>query len=363
MLRSNLPFPQYLTNFYPQISGEGRIINFHKTVYLILLSGLFFNFCDDKKFKEPKEYKILFGISNELYIIDGDGTNQLQITNNELHENRVIASPDGTKLKFETHGDYGWNIWMMNIDGSNLKNISSGFIDLQAQFSPDGSQLVFDSYHRDEGHGIYLMDVDGNNVKKIPNVELSGGNPIFLPNGTQIMYCVYSSNFDSYGIHLIDINGENKIRVTGNDRHFAYPQLSPDGSKIIFYSSVDLFIVDSDGSNLTNLTNNNRHGIQNCLFTPDGNNIICSDAEGVGDGLNIIIMDIDGQNRKRLTNIADMSELVFDVSPDGEKILLSLYSWEVKSDILIMDIDGNNQLNVTNDSTRSTYPIQFLPIP
>ncbi len=72
--------------------------------------------------------------NSEIYIMDGDGGNQTNLTLNESHDNNPIFSPDGSKIAFKSYRDYNEDIFIMNVDGSNQLNLTN---DAGVDSSPD----------------------------------------------------------------------------------------------------------------------------------------------------------------------------------------------------------------------------------
>ena len=65
--------------------------------------------------------------------------------------------------------DGNYEIYVMNIDGSNQKRLTNNDVDDWYPFwSPDGSKIIFSSVkdYKKEKH-IYSMNADGSSVKKI----------------------------------------------------------------------------------------------------------------------------------------------------------------------------------------------------
>jgi len=72
--------------------------------------------------------------------MDINGENKKRLTNQVNDFYHPVVSPDGDKVAFQSF-DRSWlDIYLMNIDGSNLMNLGRG---REAQFSPDSKQIVF----------------------------------------------------------------------------------------------------------------------------------------------------------------------------------------------------------------------------
>ena len=137
------------------------------------------------------------GVIAALYRIDADGSNQAQLTPTEMRAGIPDISPDGTHVVFYT-GQNGPNpnsIWTMRIDGTQLTQLTDAgccFHDTHPKYSPDGTQIVFDtdrSYVRECCVEVWLMNADGSAVTQVtsslgkcPEEEIGDcGNPDWGP--------------------------------------------------------------------------------------------------------------------------------------------------------------------------------------
>ncbi len=120
-----------------------------------------------------KDGRIVFHSENQkswISIANIDGSDLIQLTDNEAEEQHPEVSPDGKQIAFMSNRDGNHEIYVMNIDGSNQKRLTNNDVDdWYPSWSPDGTQLIFSSL-RDGEKSIYIMNKDGAEVRKIiPN--------------------------------------------------------------------------------------------------------------------------------------------------------------------------------------------------
>lgn len=92
----------------------------------------------------------------EVYVMDVDGSNQVQVTDNGAANFGPYFHPSGEKILFSSNlhdpGGREFDIFMINVDGTVLEQITfTGGFDGFPMFSPDGKYLVFGS-NRNESH-------------------------------------------------------------------------------------------------------------------------------------------------------------------------------------------------------------------
>ena len=103
-----------------------------------------------------------------------------------------IASPDGVTVAFpvtryELETGESWSeIWSMNIDGSELRQMTRGrHHDDTPAFSPDGQSLLFVS-DRGEGSQLYLLPMKGGEARRLTSFPMGVADPVWSPNGKLI---------------------------------------------------------------------------------------------------------------------------------------------------------------------------------
>jgi len=257
--------------------------------------------------------------SFKIFIMNADGSNQTQITNNPISSDTNPSwSPDGTKIVFSSDidGQYGFHIFIMNADGSNQTQITNNPIssDTNPSWSPDGTKIVFSSdIDGQYGSNIYVMDSDGTNITLLttdPNAiaESFNKNASWSPGGTKILFSSDMAGQYGSNIYVMDSDGANITRLTTDQNAFdENPSWSPDGTKISFSSDIEgqygsnIYVMDSDGANITRLTTDQNAFDTNPSWSPDGTKIVfISNIDGQY-GFHIYVMDSDGANITRLT--------------------------------------------------------------
>src|SRR2546423_7439220 len=114
------------------------------------------------------------GSASEIYAMRPDGSGQQQLTHNALLDGDPDWSPDGRQIVFVSGVDSEpgaparrRDVYVMLADGSGAHRLfqaAAGGGASHPRWSPDGSQISFDSFAAAGGFQPYVMNSDGSNV-------------------------------------------------------------------------------------------------------------------------------------------------------------------------------------------------------
>jgi Tol biopolymer transport system component len=340
----------------------------------------------------PDGKKILFGIhpfgnpqSTSLWIMDSNGSNRKKLI--EVVEERfedALLSPDGKEILFRTSIDKPvdhsegsltiYSLWMINSGGSNIKKLvdgTKGSVE-GVSFSPDGSKILLlinetaptktlqkiDSL---DYYSLWIMDTEGNNKKSL-RVRVEGyiWDALFSPDGEKILFIALTS--EGRSLWIMDSDGNGKIKVAGDTNIEVYEaQFSHDGSKIYFVTEETkpelgssfwyLWVVNIDGTNKKNITEDMDGDVLNFSISSDGSKIAFVVAPSpYKHFLCLWVMNADGTDRKKLTEeTGEIGLPASPFSPTGNKILLR------DSSVWIVNLDGSGKVDLDKASGMNLY--------
>ena len=206
----------------------------------------------------PDGQTIVFDMVGDIYTLPITGGTAKAIKTGIPFEIQPRFSPDGTKISFTSDAGGGDNIWVMNVDGSDAKQVTKEDFRLlnNAVWSADGDYLIarkhFTSgrslgagemwqYHKTGGSGIQLT--------KRKNDQQDVNEPFVSSDGKYLYYSedVYPGGYFQYNkdpnsqIYVIKRyefeTGETET-ITGGPGGAARPTVSPDGKKLAFVKRV-----------------------------------------------------------------------------------------------------------------------------
>jgi TolB protein len=235
-----------------------------------------------------------------IFIMNEDGTDIQQLTDGTKYDILPCWSPDGTKIAFgrAVQGAADSTIWVVDSDGSGLRQLTSGDRQTAPAWSPDGTKIMFDKRESGSNDGIYVIDANGP----------TGPGTLLVADGLS-------------------------------------PSWSPDGSKIVFYSSGNIYLAHAQTGSV--IGGALAEGYDPC-WSPDGLKITF-----VGSDMSIWVMNEDGSSKTKLTAPGVGEEDSHpNWSPDGTKIIYD----RNPSSVWIMNADGSNGYDLTPTVSDARQP-------
>lgn len=262
--------------------------------------------------------------------LDKPGTPIRRLTNDQLHDAEVIASP--------RHNQIVWT-----------------------------KRKVLDIF--DGPNSIVVANPDMSQQRVVAHLEQGYlGIPSFsFPDGRQLLFS-YQTETDRFGrLAFFDLATNKLSFLKTNFRgSFGDPQMSRDGKKIAFKSyeqpdtsEAQLYIMNSDGTGVRRLTKNNYQD-EDPAFSPDGRTLVFERAWGASEhkgenpndwyfSVGVVALNLDTMKETILTPIdpCGKNELWLPkYSPDGEYIMMTrglhMENGDFTHDLWVMRKDGRD---------------------
>jgi TolB protein len=283
----------------------------------------------------------------------------------------------------------------------NIKQLTFAGENAEAYFSADGSRLIFQST-RDgrQCDQIYTMNIDGSNVKMISTGQGRTTCSYFFPHGERILYssthlagkeCPPRPDFSqgyvwavypSFDIFTARPDGSDLKRLTNSPGYDAETTISKDG-KLVFTSmrdgDLDIYTMDANGKHVRRLTNELGYD-GGPFWSYDGKQIVYranhpqtekekSDYLGLlkqnlirPTTLEIWVMNADGSNKQQVTHNGKASFAPY-FFPDGKRIIFASNMADPKGrdfDLYMINADGSGLERITYNDTFDGFPM-FSP--
>ena len=266
-------------------------------------------------------------------------------------EAAVTIEPDHVAF-ISDRNDGQLDVYLMNMDGSAVRRITTGAAPVVFSWSPDGRRIVSDFDFFDSR---YIVSTNDDGIWDVLLTD-SGvdSDPDWSPKGNRVAYV---SAVDGKGeIYLMDIDGGNPVRVTNHAAEDRSPAWSPDGESLLFSSdrdgNLDIYVIGISSGAMTRLTS--RPGPDsNPRWSPDGAEILFTSGQD-GDS-EIYLMNSDGTDVRKLTSnkVEDTSP---SWSPDGRRIIFASGDNHKDWEIYTMSRVGDQINRLTDNKSLDLAP-------
>lgn len=261
----------------------------------------------------------------------------------------------------------------------NVQAVTSGEEFSMPVWSPDGSKLLVSSAH---GMKLHLVDLKSKNVTQLSDVEGSGFNASWSPDGKEVYYrhksdplqvhpeiksiqlsdrkvknsdlnpnglqsaskaradkdLVVSINIETLQIEAETKDGTKSWSITHDDGQYYCPILSPDQKYVVVNQGSEMMLYAADGSGYIKTLGTGLAG----SWSPDGKHILAfldesQDGHTIS-GAELYMIDVESGSLSALTQTKDVYELWPNWSADGKRIA---YEDARSGNIYIADIVQN----------------------
>ncbi|MEM6415988.1 MAG: amidohydrolase family protein [Pseudomonadota bacterium] len=213
----------------------------------------------------PDGRTIVFEVLGDLYLVDAKGGQARVLTSGMALDHHARWSPDGKSIAFISDRDGTYNIWVMNADGTGLRNITrqdplerpkTVHRFMAPSWSPDGQKIVTGvstektSLYR--FHDIWEYSVEtpsmGQSIfpENMHEQNRHGTEPIYSPDGRFIYYSRrYEQRKDGdpvppwFQIWRHDTQSKRAVQITDWALGAYSPSLSPNGRYLVYATRHD----------------------------------------------------------------------------------------------------------------------------
>jgi len=143
-------------------------------------------------------------------------------------------SPDGRRIAWETDRDGGFQIWVMNADGTDARPVTEGpAIHGWPQWHPDGSRLVYWGYDGEtRAYTIETAALDEGDVRVVAESSEALDRPAYDPTGRHIAWAAQTDG--NWDIWVLEGDATAPRRLTYDAQMETNPLWRPDGSFIAY---------------------------------------------------------------------------------------------------------------------------------
>jgi serine/threonine protein kinase len=269
-------------------SNAGRAAGFRSGNSAQLSIGNLGYLGGDENISWTPDGRIVFVFANgkqgNIWIMNSDGSNRKQLTFNGSYNHNPVVSPDGRYIVFTSDHSGQRNVWRINIDGTDPKQLTNSQADFMPAFSPDGQWIIYSSL---SSSMLTLWKVPIGGGTPIEIIHRGTFNAVVSPDGKQIAYLFTegsSPGAPPNRIAVIPFEGGEAIKKfeiqQGNGGARTILDWSRDGRSLLYTvinnNVSNIWSQPLDGSKPVQVTDFKEHLLTAFGWSRDGKQLACS---------------------------------------------------------------------------------------
>jgi TolB protein len=244
-------------------------------------------------------------VGGDIWVMDWDGNNQTQLTNQKAITIMPAISPDGSRLAFTSYASGTPKIVMLDTVTKRTVPFYNQEASLNANvtFSPDGKSIYYVSTAAGGTAQIYYAAMNGQGFRRISHRDAVESEPKINPANPNLM--LFTGGPGSEQIYQMSTDGVGVEKVTNGEGEASNPSWNADGKHFLFAwtsgiakGDFNIFVMDAGSRQYTQLTHNEGRN-ENPVWAPDGKHLVFASTRSGRS--QIYSMLADGSDVKQLT--------------------------------------------------------------
>lgn len=234
-------------------------------------------------------YVSMMSGNTEVWIMNADGTDAKQLTNDGRIKYTPVVSPDGRYIVYGT-SQGGADLWRINSDGGDQVLLTAkGVDDANPDISPDSKWIVYSSFKAGK-QGLWKMPIEGGEPIQLTSVSTT--EPNISPDG-RLIACFYRDEKQKWRIAVVPFEGGdlvNTFEIPQTVEIDMTPKWTPDGRGITYIDNrgglTNLWLLAYPAGTAKQVTDFKENSLHRREWTRDGKQV----ALVRGDSTNDVVM-------------------------------------------------------------------------